>query len=363
MPRLCHGLSPLFVVVMLLLAGCSDSPETLSGGEDSEKPSYPVTWRFALEEIEGSVQHRYALELKNRIESISEGNIVIDIFPYGSIGTSLQLTDLAQEGSVHLAFASPGHLADVIPEVGVFTLHYLLSDNEHVNRDVLASQELRELFREPYAEQNLKLLGFVPEGWMVWTANKALRTPADFEGLTIRTMTSKIASKAYRAYGATPAPAPFSQVYSDLQLQRIDGQSNPVFAIEEMGFYEVQSTMTFAKPAQFVTSVVSNKTWFDALPEDQKQWLKNALEEVAPLAYEVQAELNANRLETIRENSNIRTVELTEEERNQFRKASTPVRETYIRATGERGEAILDRLMNMISAAEARTPAAAETNP
>lgn len=356
MRRFCHGLTPFLLMVMLLLAGCSDSPAPVSDSTDDEKPSYPVTWRFALEEIEGSVQHRYALELKDRIESISDGNIAIDIFPYGSIGTSLQLTDLAREGSVHLAFASPGHLADVIPEVGVFTLHYLLSDNEAVNRDILASEELKQLFREPYAEQNLKLLGFVPEGWMVWTANKPLKTPADFDGLTIRTMTSDIAAEAYKAYGANPSPAPFSQVYSDLQLRRIDGQANPVFAIEEMGFYEVQNTMTFAKPAQFVSSVVSNKAWFDALPEDQKRWLEDALDEVAPLAYEAQAELNANRLDAIRESSSIRMVELTEEERDRFRKASLPVRETYIGIAGERGEAILEKLREMVSEAEAKTP-------
>ncbi|MCR8913527.1 C4-dicarboxylate ABC transporter [Marinobacter panjinensis] len=357
MRRFCHWRTPLFAMVILLLAGCSDSPAPTATSEDAEdKPTYPVTWRFALEEIEGSVQHRYALELKERIESISDGNILIDIFPYGSIGTSIQLTDLAREGSVHLAFASPGHLADVVPETGVFTLHFLLSEDENVNRDILASDELVQVFSEPYAEQNLQLHGFVPEGWMVWTANKPLRTPADFDGLAFRTMTSKISAEAYRAYGATPTPAPYSQVYSDLQLRRIEGQANPVFAIEEMGFYEVQNTMTFARPAQFVTSVVSNKAWFDALPDDQKRWLEDALDEVSPLAWEVQAELNASRLETIRQNSDIRTVELTEEERDRFREASLSVRESYARIAGKRGEAILERLIGMVDEAESDVP-------
>lgn len=361
MRRFCHRLTPLFLMVMLLLAGCSDSPAPVSNSDNDEKPSYPVTWRFALEEIEGSVQHRYALELKDRIERISDGNIVVDIFPYGSIGTSLQLAELVREGSVHLAFASPGHLANVIPEVGVFTLHYLLSDDESVNRDILASDELKQLFHDPYQEQGLKLLGFVPEGWMVWTANKPLRNPADFNGLTIRTMTSDIAEEAYKAYGATTSQVPFSQVYSDLQLRRIDGQANPVFAIEEMGFYEVQNTMTFAKPAQFVSSVVSNMAWFNALPDDQKRWLEDALNGVAPLAYEVQAELNASRLERITENSSIRVVELTEEQRDRFREASLKVREAYKRLAGDRGEAILDRLLAMVRRSESEISAAEET--
>lgn len=114
--------------------------------------------------------------------------------------------------------------------------------------------------------------------------------------------------------------------------------------------------MTFARPAQFVTSVVSNKDWFDALPEDQRRWLEDSLDEIAPLTYEAQAELNASRLEAIRQNSSIRTVELTDEERDRFREASLPARETYARIAGERGEAILQTLIEMVNEAETETP-------
>ena len=282
MPTVRFRFWPLSLALAIALTGCSDSQ---TSGEDEtadvpETPDYPVTWRFALEEIEGSVQHAYAEALKERIEERSDGRIEIDIFPYGSLGTSAQLTELVRNGSISLAFASPGHLANTIPEVGLFTLHYVLPDDADVTREILASAELLELFESPYANQNMKLLGFVPEGWMAWTANKALRSPEDFTGQRIRTMTSDMAEETFRAYGAEPSQIPYSQVYSDLQLRKIDGQSNPVFAIEEMDFYEVQTTMTLARPAQFVASVVSNLEWYDALPENQQQWLDNGLKDV-----------------------------------------------------------------------------------
>ncbi|MEX2473618.1 TRAP transporter substrate-binding protein DctP [Marinobacter sp.] len=355
MPIFCPRLIPLLVLTLISLAGCSDNqaekqPKAVS--VENESPKYPVTWRFALEEIEGSVQHSYAVAFKERIESRSDGNIELDIFPYGSLGTSAQLTELTRDGSVHLAFASPGHLANTVPEVGVFTLHFVLSDDNDVNRRLLVSNELLDLFSGSYAEHDMKLLGFVPEGWMVWTANKPLRTPKDFDGFRIRTMTADISAEAYRAYGADPHPTPYSQVYSDLQLQRIDGQANPVFAIEEMGFYEVQSTLTFARPAQFVASVVSNHQWYQDLPDDQKQWLDEALADVAAQTYTRQAELNESRLAKIREDSNVSVVELTPEQRKRFREASLPVRELYAEAAGKRGQHILDTLLGMIERLE-----------
>lgn len=342
---------PVWVSLILALTGCSDGQNTGGGDKTAsapEAPEYPVTWRFALEEIEGSVQHAYAEALKERIEERSDGKVEIDIFPYGSLGTSAQLTELVRNGSVSLAFASPGHLANTIPEVGLFTLHYVLPDDADVTRQVLASPELLELFEQPYAQQNMQLLGFVPEGWMAWTANKALRTPDDFEGQRIRTMTSDMAEKAFRAYGAEPSQIPYSQVYTDLQLRKIDGQSNPVFAIEEMDFYEVQSTMTLARPAQFVASVVSNLEWYKALPENQQQWLDNGLNDVAQVAWETQEELNQTRLEKMLEEGHLKVVRLTDAEREAFRRASMPVRDIYLDRTGESGQRIMEKLLQLI---------------
>jgi TRAP-type C4-dicarboxylate transport system substrate-binding protein len=342
---------PVWVSLILALTGCSDGQNTGSGDNTAtapEAPEYPVTWRFALEEIEGSVQHAYAEALKERIEERSDGKIEVDIFPYGSLGTSAQLTELVRNGSVSLAFASPGHLANTIPEVGLFTLHYILPEDAEVTRQLLASPELLELFEPPYADQNMKLLGFVPEGWMAWTANKALRTPEDFNGQRIRTMTSDMAEESFRAYGAEPSQIPYSQVYSDLQLRKIDGQSNPVFAIEEMDFYEVQSTMTLARPAQFVASVVSNLEWYNALPGNQKQWLDNGLKDVAQIAWETQEELNQSRLEQMLEEGHMKVVRLTDAEREAFRQASMPVRDIYLERTGESGQRIFKRLRQLI---------------
>ncbi|WP_375177887.1 TRAP transporter substrate-binding protein DctP [Marinobacter mobilis] len=346
---------PFLATLVLILAGCSDGDSSSSGNATPERtpPDYPVTWRFALEEIEGSVQHAYALALKESIEDVSDGRIELDIFPYGSLGTSAQLTELAKNGSVNLAFASPGHLADQIPEVGVFTLHYLLSDNSDVNRQLLASPELLALFETPYASRNLKLLAFVPEGWIAWTANHPLRTPADFRDLRIRTMTSDMAAASYRAYGAKPEQTPFSQVYTDLQLRKIDAQANPVFAIEEMGFYEVQSTLTIARPTQFVASLVTNGDWYRELPQKQQRWLDDALEEVAEQAWRTQENLNQARLKTMQEGRQLNVVRLTDAERAAFAEASQPVRQTYVDATGDRGREILKRIGQLIETLEA----------
>ena len=316
----------LLFTVLLLLAGCSSEPQI----------------RFALEEVEGSVQDGYAQRFKELIEQRSGGRIKVSVYPYGSLGSSAQLTEQVQNGVVQFAFASPGHLGSVVPEVQAFSLHFLFSDDEQVNQQIFTGNgELQRLLGEAYREKNLELLSIVQEGWMVWTGDRPLRSPDDFAGFKIRTMPSPLLVEAYEAYGANPTPMAYSEVYSGLQLNMIDGQVNPVFAIEEMSFYEVQEVMTFPNHLPFVSTVVANPAFMDGLSDEDRALVEGVKAELDDFIFELQQRFNRERLKMIREESDIEVVRLAEEERAAFRKAAMPVRESYIASVGERGKAIL----------------------
>jgi TRAP-type C4-dicarboxylate transport system substrate-binding protein len=334
----------------MLLAACSPpaDEQTPNASADSGAESESLTWRFALEEIEGSVQDAYAQEFKRRIEARSDGDITIEVYPYGSLGSSSQITEMLQSGALEMAFASPGHLADAIPEVGIFTLHFVLSDDEVVNRQVLSDPQLHTLLQPAYRNQDLELLSVVQEGWMVWSGDRALRTPADFEGFKIRTMTSPILVESYRAYGANPTPMPYSEVYSGLQLGQIDGQVNPIFAIEEMSFYEEQDYLISGRHAQFVTTLAASRSWFESLDESTRRLVEEVRNELVEWIDQEQQRFNAERLDTILDAGGTEWVELDEDQRDAFRQASLPVRETYVDQAGERGREVLDTLLMLV---------------
>lgn len=87
------------------------------------------------------------------------------------------------------------------------------------------------MLAEKYLEKNIMPLSFWTEGAMQWTANKPLTSPDDFKGLKFRTMQSPMILAAYEAYGANPTPMSYTEVYSGLQLNMIEGQENPISAI------------------------------------------------------------------------------------------------------------------------------------
>lgn len=168
----------------------------------------------------------------------------------------------------------------------------------------------------------------------------------------MRTMTSPILIKSYEAYGANPTPLPYSEVYSALQLGQIDGQVNPVFAIEEMSFYEEQDVMTFANHAQFVTTLVSGHEWHKQLQNDHKKLLTNTVKEMVDWIYQKQEDFNQKRLDTIKAAGGTEFVYLNDKQRSVFREASKKVRKIYIDNAGENGESLLNTIVTMIEEKE-----------
>lgn len=317
-------------------------------------PIQAEEWKFAIEEITGSVQDRYAQEFKRRIEEKSGGKIEVVVYPYGALGTSADLTELVTAGVLQLANASPGHLGTLVPEIQVFSLTYLLSENNDANKKVLTQgRTIYEVLGKDFEEKGLSLLTMYPEGEMVWTTNKEVRAPADFDNFKMRVMVSPMLIEAYKAFGASPTPLPYGEVYGGLQLKQIDGQVNPIFAIEEMKFYEVSDYMIWAGQQQFTTTLVGSSDWYNSLPADTRKMLDATIDELADYIFEVQDQFNKERLEKIKQaKPDLKMIELTEEERAVFREASMKARESFIEMTGPRGKEILESLQAEIAAAE-----------
>lgn len=313
------------------------------------------SWKFALEEVEGSVQHAYAKKFAELVEQKSDGEITVNIFPYGQLGTSGDLTELVQSNAVQITNASPGHLGSIVEEMQVFSIPYVLSEQDKVNKKVLQEADvIYEDLGQSLRDKGLEILTMYPEGDMVWTTNKKVTEPADFDGVKMRTMTSPLLTEAYKAFGATPTPMAYGEVYSALQLGTIDAQVNPIFAIEEMKFYEVQDYMIWAGQQEFTTSVVTGKTWYNDLSEDKREILTSSISEATDYIFEKQREYNKKRLQKIKENKpEMEMIRLSAEQREVFRERAQQVREKYVEMTGESGERILDKLTKAFEEAEA----------
>ncbi|MDZ7748971.1 MAG: TRAP transporter substrate-binding protein DctP [Halofilum sp. (in: g-proteobacteria)] len=311
------------------------------------------TWKFALEEVDGSVQDAYAEEFKKRIQERTNGEVTVQIYPYGTLGTSGDIAVMTGQGVLKIANASPGHLGSLIPEMNVFNIPYLLSQDDSVNKRVLSNSEcIYQDLASEFEAKGLQLLTMYPEGEMVWTTQKPIRSPADMQGVKMRTMTSDLLVGAYEAFGASPTPMPYGEVYGGLQLGQIDAQVNPIFAIEEMKFYEVSEYMIWAGQQEFTTTVVANDDWYEGLSSDRRQMLDDVIDNMHDYIYQKQQQYNQERLEKIKQaKPSMEMIRLSEQERAAFRERSYRVRDLYVEMTGQDGKNTLQCLANAFGTA------------
>lgn len=311
------------------------------------------TWRYAFEEAIDEVQGVFAQKFKEEVEANSDHEV--QLFPFGTLGESDNIMEQTQSGILQFVNQSPGFTGALIPEAQVFFVPYLLpEDGEQLVRFFRDSETINSIFPELYADQGLELLTMYPEGEVMLTTDRAVETPADLSDVKVRVMTNPLLVSSYQAFGATPTPLPWGEVYGGLQTGIIDGQENPAFFIESTRMYEVTDHITRLGHNNFTTALMANKDFFDGLSEEDQQVIRDATAAAFDHTIEYQQGLTEESLERIMEAKPSMTITtLTEEQRAPFRDTAAQVEATFLEIGGPRAQEVLDQMKADLEAAAA----------
>ncbi|WP_304615313.1 TRAP transporter substrate-binding protein [Paracoccus sp. (in: a-proteobacteria)] len=309
------------------------------------------TWRYAFEEALDEVQGVFAQKFKEEIEANSDHEV--QLFPFGTLGESDNILEQTQAGILQFVNQSPGFTGALIPEAQVFFVPYLLpEDEDQLVRFFRESETINRIFPELYADQGLELLTMYPEGEVMLTTDRPVTSPADLNDVKVRVMTNPLLVSSYQAFGATPTPLPWGEVYGGLQTGIIDGQENPAFFIESTRMYEVTDHITRLGHNNFTTALMANKDFFDGLSEEDQTLIRNATEAAFDHIIEYQQGLTEESLERIMEAKPSMTVTtLTEEQRAPFRDTAEQVEATFLEIGGPRSQEVLDQMKADLEAA------------
>ncbi len=315
-------------------------------------------WRLAEEEITDSVCDVYAKEFARLLKEKSSGDINLEIYPLGTLGTPEEIFELCQNGSIEFVLDGAGQVGNFVPENQIFSMQFLFSDDQQVNEKVLAtSKALNEMLSKAYADRGIKMLAYWSEGAMDWTANKPLLKPEDFKGLKMRTMASPMILESYKVYGANPTAVPFMEVYSGLQLNMIDGQENAPYITQEMKFMEVQKYYIQSAHKIYIMQTMANKEFFEGLPAEIQKIVLDCVAELRPFAYKTQEDLNDKRFKMITNamKNDQKVLKLDPVVRAKFRELSKKTDKLFLEVSGnpELAGQILNTLRKEIAAAEA----------
>ncbi|WP_096190024.1 DctP family TRAP transporter solute-binding subunit [Evansella halocellulosilytica] len=359
------GLFASILSLSLVLAACGGGDDDDTNGDNGDtgddtdegaaEEVEAQEWRFVTEETEGQVQNVYAEEFADLVHEKSDGQITIDVYGFGELGSEVDSVESLANGVVEFAIISPGFTGTLVPEGNIFALQFLFPDDQELSQQILnESEAINGLLREKYEEQNILPLAFWTEGAMQWTGSSPLHNPDDFNGFQMRTQESPLILESYEAYGANPTAMSWGELYTGLSQGAVDGQENPIFFIEDANFHEVQDHLTISNHNMYVTMTTVNPDFYHGLDDATRAIVDEAVEEMRDRAFEIQEEQNGAALDLIEAATDTPTevYELSEDEREQFRELAVDVRDYFRENGGDDAEEILDLLIEEIEAAQ-----------
>ena len=233
---------------------------------------------FGISAKPGSLQQLTAAEYTRLANKRLAGKATVKLFDSAQLGKDKELMQKLKLGSVHIALPS-SIMSSVADEFGLFDMPFLVKDRAHMTR--IENEIFWDQIAPAADAKGYKVLAVWENGIRHITNNvRPINTPADLDGIKLRTPKSKWRVKMFTEWGANPTPMAFSEVFVALQTGVIDGQENPFTNIWSAKFAEVQKYLSVTGHVYSPAYPTAGKAAFAKLDPEIQQVLAQTARDV-----------------------------------------------------------------------------------
>jgi C4-dicarboxylate-binding protein DctP len=284
----------------------------------------PIVIKFSHVVANETPKGKGAEYFKKLAEERTKGRVRVDVYPNSQLYKDGEEMEALQLGSVHMLAPSLAKFGPLgVREFEVYDLPYIFDDYAELHK--VTEGPVGAMLFKKLESKGIIGLAYWDNGFKVMSANKPLKTPADFKGLKMRIQSSKVLEAQMRALGALPQVMSFSEVYQSLQTGVVDGTENPPSNFYTQKMQEVQKFLTLSDHGYLGYAVIVNKKFWDALPADIRTALESAMKDATKYANDIAKKENDDAIEAVRKSGKTQILTLTADEKAAWKKALTSV--------------------------------------
>lgn len=252
-------------------------PEERTAGDGKATPdSRVLKLAHALDQahpVHAALEH-----MAKRLSAISGGQLELQIFPNGQLGSETDSIEQVQRGALAMAKTSAATLEGFIPSMSLFGLPYLFRNSDHYWR-ALEGKPGQALLAAGQAVGIHGLNYFDSGSRSFYTTGSAVTRPSDLQGRKIRVMRSKSSMDMVEEMGGAPTPIPWGELYTALQQGMVDGAENNPPSLFSSRHFEVTKFYSLDEHTRIPDIVIfSEEIWKD-LSSKQQVWIRQAAQE------------------------------------------------------------------------------------
>jgi TRAP-type C4-dicarboxylate transport system substrate-binding protein len=315
---------------LLTTSGCVD---TGSSGDDN---GGTVTLRVNTGVPPG---HHYAKNVwkpwQKKVEEETDGKVEVQIYDGDTLGSfGSALSDL--KGNVYDAtFVIPEYFedSDLFP--------YTIGPMPYAYPDIKTGNRVLEKFVEEHEdemqEDGVRIAGATVSDLYNIYSTKPVKTVGDLKGMQFRA-SSESNADLIKAWGASPVQMTTGEVYQGLERGTVDATAYTNVGAIGFKFFEVAPNVSAVNAYGTLVAPAFSEQFLDKLPDDVKSTFDESLipelRELARATYSKEVD-EAN--ETLDSNDNVNIIDMSNSELDDFKKASKPVWEDWMKTADEKG--------------------------
>lgn len=222
---------------------------------------------------------------KPAVEKESNGEIKVEVYHDGVLGSEKEIWDSVRNGTVEMAVIG-----------SVMNTEYttmLISDWPFLYRDV---KHAKAVWTGPVADEintefhqkfpTVYVLGWGPNSARTFTSNKKLTSVEDFKGQKFRMPSNPVHVGIAESLGASAQVIPLGDLFSALETGVVDGQDNGMVTVKSQTFYEVQKYLYETNHIIATMELIMSAPFLEGLSEEHQDIIKIAAKSASALAWD-----------------------------------------------------------------------------
>lgn len=219
---------------------------------------------------------------KKEVESRSHGDLKINIFPHGQLGSDSQMIEGTRMGIMDFTINGLSLYSGLLPESSAFTLPFMFPDRKTAYK-VLDGKVGQSVLHD-MEKLGLKGLGFPENGFRNITNNRGpIREPSDLEGLRMRVNGSAALSDMFEILGANPTQMPVSELYTALETGVVDAQDHPIPIVLSFKFYELQKYLSLTRHSYSPLVLAMNLKKLNSMSDENQKIILDAAKDAVAM--------------------------------------------------------------------------------
>ena len=231
-----------------------------------------TTWNFACSTTETSTWADGGRKFGELMEKATGGKVKVNIYAADQLTNGNQsegIQALMNGDPVQISMHSNLIYSAFDPRFNVVSLPFIYDSVE--DADAKFDGEAGEKMKEILSEYGLRCMGIAENGFRELTNSvREVKSVDDMKNLKVRVAGSNLLMECYKRWGADATNLNWSETYTALQQNTVEGQENPLPAIDAASVQEVQPYCSMWDAIYDCLFFCINQDIYDGLTTEQQ---------------------------------------------------------------------------------------------